>query len=226
MAGASLTRSPLRTQKLWTDALQLERNEFYKPATALYIEFLEHIVLIAALSYYEIHNPLETNSKRNKIFKLKDEKKLTLSNIKKMCPKKLWDAESKRCYKEVTHIRNTVVAHPYFAISFNITPFDDRRLSDVNNHRKLIRRLYKIVKSERRIDGVEAFLHKVPFIDYKDHEQDSLRLEQMLLKEICRKTRENVELIQKLLSRGIALNNPFTHVLDEWIDPPEKSLSA
>lgn len=221
MASANLTRLPLRTRKLWTDALRLEQGGFYKPATALYVEFLEHVMLTATLCYYEIHNPLATNSMRNKISKLNDEKKSTLSAIKKMCPGKLWDANSNNCYEEVRHVRNTVVAHPHFAISFNITPFDDRRLSDVNNHRKLIRRLYKIVKNYQRMDNVEAFLKKVPFIGYGQHEQDSLALEQMLLREICRITRKNVESIQKVLGRGIALNNPYIHVLDEWIDPGE-----
>lgn len=218
MAGASLTRLPLRTRKLWTDALRLERSGFYKPATALYVEFLEHVIMTATLCYYEIHRPLATNAERNKLFNLNDEKKATLSNIRKMCPKKLWDANSDRCYEEVKHVRNTVVAHPYFAISFNRTPFDDRRLSDVGNHRKLIRRLYKIAKNGRRIGGVEAFLKRSPYIGYGRHERESQALEQILLREICRATRENVETIQKLLSRGIALNNPFIHVLDEWID--------
>ena len=182
--------TPLRTKKILCDAEKLEKQEFYLAAILLYIQYLEHMMLVTIVQYYEYHN--RANDKLNDIFQTKDNNALDFGKILSMVPRKNLDKNTRQICKCVQTIRNTMAAHSFFIVSLDKKDKNKRAVRDVNNYKKIIRRLYNLIKNEQRIHIVEAFLSRFPFSQRSTIEEEAYKIEKIILKEICQLTRKQV----------------------------------
>ena len=181
---------PLRTKKILSDAKELEKQEFYLAAILLYIQYLEHMMLVTIVQYYEHHNL--ANNKLNDIFQTKDNNDLNFGKILSMVPRKNLDRNTKQICKYVQTIRNTMAAHSFFIVSLDKKDKNKRAVRDVNNYKKIIRRLYNLIKHEQRIQIVEEFLYRYPFSQRSTIEEEAYNIEKIILKKICQLTHKQV----------------------------------
>lgn len=184
---------PLRTKSVLTDAQKLEKKGFFLPSILLYTQYLEQILLVALMNYYEYHEPQKIYRVLENIFEIKDEKQLTFGKILTLIPIEILDKKSTKLCEEIRNIRNVLAAHSFFVIQLDKNYKKMRVMEDVNNYRKFIRRIYKLVRKEYWVEDAEYFL-KIghPASRYRTLEKDALRVEKTLLKLICKITKEKV----------------------------------
>ena len=183
---------PLRTKKILSDAKELEKQEFYLAAILLYVQYLEHMMLVAVIQYWEYHDPANIYHKLNKIFQIKDDAQLDFGKILSLIPNRILDKKTKQTCKCIQNIRNTMAAHSFFIVSLDKKDKKRHVVKDVNNYKKIIRRLYKLIRHEHRIANVEQFLDRHPFANCRTIEEDAYRVEKTILKKICQDTQKKV----------------------------------
>lgn len=202
---------PLRTQKLWNDAVKLQKEGFYAQALLLYSHYLEQVLLISYLSYVEEKDPSKTKLVLDKIIRIKDERNLTFGNILSFVNPIIKNVEMQRLCKEVKEVRDTLAAHFFFVVNIDPLNKTKRAFYDVNNYKKLIRRLYKFVRKTNRMSNVEYFLkHAAPWKEYKTIEKDALAIEDVLLEIICERIKLNVTNVAKKL--------PYQHTIEMYAE--------
>ena len=197
---------PLRTKNVLTDAQKLEKEGFYSASILLYIQYLEQMMLVATIQYYESNKPKKLNKKLEKIIRDKDKAKLDFKTILSHVPVEIRDAKTKNSTKYVKHIRDTMAAHSYFIVSLDKRDKKKRAVKDVNNHKKIIRRLYKLIRKEYTLDNVSRFLSAHPFSIRKKVEEDAYEIEKIILEKICQITGETVV---NVTERMLALSRPL-----------------
>jgi len=192
---------PKRTAELFKAAETLYREHFYVPSLLMYCSFLEQVLLV---KYIRESDPKSAKMKMDKIIKIKDSGKLTFGNILELV-KPLLEPEIYNDCKKIKKIRDTTVAHSFFVMP--IDPKNKHRLAfyDVSNYRKIIRRLYNLIKNEENLDRHD---HKIVlyFLNYGDPaarmrnlEEDADYTESCLLMNICITVKELVEKIMNQL---------------------------
>ena len=141
--------------------------------------------MVAYLTHIEETSPSDTRRAVDRIIKIKDEGHLTFGLVLSKVSAILTPRIRKEC-EDVKRIRNTLGAHFFLVIMVDPKNKTMRAFQDVNNHRKLIRRLYSFVKMEERIYDVEYFL-KIgsPLVMLRTIEHESYRIERLLLEKIC-----------------------------------------
>jgi len=184
---------PLRTKTLLSDARKLEKKKFYLPSILLYTQYIEQILLVAMMNFYEYHEPQNIHKVLNYIFEIKDEKRLTFGKILTLIPDEVLDKKSMKLCDEIRNIRNVLAAHSFFVIQLDKNYKKMRVIEDVNNYRKFIRRIYKLVRKDYLVKEAEYFL-KIghPISRYRTLEKDAMKVEKSILKLICKITREKV----------------------------------
>ena len=207
---------PLRTEKILTDARELETKEYYFAAILLYIQYLEHIMLLNTIRYYAYYNPANINNKLDQILQIKDGNELNFGKILSLMPKKMKNKNTKQACKFVQDIRNKMAAHSYFMVSLDKKDKNRRAIKDVNNYKKIIRRLYKLIRNKHKIKDVELFLYQHPLRNMRKIENEAYQVEKQILKTICRITRENVVYVSGQLP---SYSPPFQKFgpLDEYV---------
>ena len=162
---------PLRTRNILIDAKKLEKDGFYLASILLYIQYLEHVMLVATIQYHEYHRPEKINHKLEQIFQIKDSAQLNFGKILSLLPKKSRDAKTKKDIKYIQTIRNTMAAHSFFIVSLDKKDRKKRAVKDVNNYKKIIRRIYRLISNEHPLYDVEVFLYRHPFSIRRDAEE-------------------------------------------------------
>ncbi len=202
---------PLRTQKVWGDARKLEKEGFYAPAILLYSHYLEQVMLISYLSYVDQLDPSKTKLVLDRILKIKDERNLTFGKIMSFVKPVMTDVEIIKLCKEVKEVRDTLAAHFFFVANLDRLNKTKRAYYDVNNYRKMIRRLYAFIRTTEQIPQVEHLLkYGAPWKKYKTIEQDALVVEDILLRTLCEKIRLDVGNAVKKL--------PYQHTIEMYGD--------
>lgn len=187
--------TPYRTNALLYDAENLEKTGFYSSAILLYSHYLEQKLLLYYFIWSDKNSPELTKSRIRKLFEMKDEKHFTFGRILKFVePSLITKNEVKLLCSEVKTARDQIGAHFVFMPRIDTERRTWRSYDDVSNYRKLIRRLYSLIRKQERIREVELFLtFRDRLSRYSNIEKDAWKLEQMLLKKICKDTRKNVE---------------------------------
>jgi hypothetical protein len=203
-------RIPLRASMLYKDAKKLAKLEFFTQAILSYCQYLEQILLISYLDSVESKDPLRTRKELDKLMKMKDSGQLTFGNILRIAEKTIVDPTSLSYCRQIKRIRDTLAAHLFFVAIIDKANRTKRGFYDVNNHRKMIRRLYKLARQEKlRIQEVESFLHKgSPFVMMSTIEESSYEMEKIILSCLCDRIREKLEFIES------TMNIPRTYNLE------------
>ena len=166
---------PLRTRELQRDAVGLERSGYFSSALLMYSHFLEQMLLLPYLSRVENKSPSQTKETLEEIMKTKDDGNLTFGKIIRQVEEVIPDEQTKQLCAKVKQVRDTVVAHFFFVAFLDPTNRTKRGFSDVNNYRKLIRRMCNLVKDMDRIEFVEDFLSTgSPFVRLRLIQHDGL----------------------------------------------------
>lgn len=173
-----------RTKKLLEDANNLQKAEYYQNAILTYAHYLEHMLLSSAIIYH-VNNPIKAQKFLDKILKLKDEERLNLGKVMKIVPDEVFTSTSYDMCDEVRKIRNAIGGHSYFAIGLG---YKFTRIEEVNYYKKIIRRIYKIIKNDKPLPNVEYFLEHVhPLSAHSRLETIVTEVEQEIMKYICKK---------------------------------------
>lgn len=188
---------PKRTKKLLVTAKSLENKHIYIPAMLLYCEYLEQALLSKYLIYLREDNPSKAKEKMDEIMRLKDRGKLTFGKTLEVV-KPILTPEANKLSREIKRIRNHLVAHPFFVIRVDPTNKYKLGFYDVGNYRKVIRRIYNLIKNENYLTQKEHNKIKIflklghPLTKLSRIEQESEDIEDILLKKLCVMTRKKV----------------------------------
>ena len=216
-----LLKMPLRTQKILDEAEKLKEIGFYSTAILRYTNYLEHFLIVATLSYYEIRDIDKTGSVLETFSNMKYDKKLTFNNILKYVPNKINSSDIRQQCKEIKNIRNEIAAHDYFVIALDKTHRRQRQFQDVNRYRKFIRNLYKLIKKHKDINEINYFLNfGHPLTIYKNLEEQAYKVETILMREICEHVAITVPDIIKKIEYKIYKSSPTSN-LEKFVKPHE-----
>lgn len=216
---------PQRTLKLFNEAEVLYQNKFFHPSLLMYCIFLEQALLV---KYIRDSEPLSAKKKMDKIIKIKDAGNLTFGTVLNLV-KPLLDTETYEDCKKIKKIRDTIVAHHFFVMQ--IDPKNKYKLGfyDVSNYRKIVRRLYNLIKNERlkNLSDEDRRMHQEvglfltfgdPLTVMPDIERNTDYIENLILKIICEFVRDTVRKIKNELNIPVAHPPPKCVRLSLWIN--------
>jgi len=195
---------PLRTKKLYYDAIDLQKRGFYLASLLYFNAYLEQFLLFQFLCKTRDRNPIYAKKVHDDIINIKDKGNLTFGKILEIIK---INNKSKiyQLIKEIKQIRNDLVAHTHFVTLLDKNNKYKLAFYDVNNYRKIVGKLYKHIKSENILDKdtrkINNFLKvghplsKIRFIEIEGYE-----IEQIILSHICKKVNKNIDDIIKHLS--------------------------
>lgn len=204
--------TPLRITIQKSQARELEKAKFYTAAMLYYSFYLEQMILVKYIQYIFKNNFWNAKSEIDKIIQIKDDGRLTFGTIMKMCKPILIDGLDSECNK-IKEIRDTLLAHPFFVMG--IDKHNRLRLGfyDVNNYRKVIRRIYAIVKTKDVLTPSEhnEITHFLklgsPLSKLNTIENEEFNVEQILLRGLCVYFRMKIENIEGDLDKMLVYNS-------------------
>lgn len=192
---------PKRTKEFFYDAEELEEGWHFASSILLYSHYLEQLLLIAYLSSIEVKDPNQTQKEISKLNSIKDSGNLTFGTIlSRVNPTLRLNSETQSRIARVKKIRDTIGAHFFFTLPIDRTNRTKRAFYDVNNHRRLVRRLYRLLQEHNRVDNkkfiipqIEKFLNfGSPLSRLRNIEEESYVHETEILRQLCLITKENV----------------------------------
>lgn len=193
---------PLRTRLLLEEAEELEKEQHYASVILLYSHYLEQRLLIHHLNDIEDSNPSTIKLELDNLIRMKDERKLVFGKILNIVSSSINDSEVMNICREVKKVRDTIAAHFFFVAPLDKNNRTKRAFYDVNNYRKIVRRLYALVREHQRLPQIEYFLNLgSPLTKISTIEEEEIAIERELLKVICDQTRRNVKRALSLLRR-------------------------
>ena len=193
------------TKQLLIDARKLQQEGFYKSAILSYSHYLEQMLLTAAGSKYK-DKPDEFRKFFNKVLKMRDADQLNFYNIMKIVGEEIPISSITSQCDEVRTIRNGIAAHHVSTVGIGYSSSS----RDVNDYKKIIRRMYKFVKREQKLPSIEIFLNTDPLRIHSRLPEIVLELESEIMEYLCKKTEKTVLDITFQLF-------PRTTMLDELI---------
>lgn len=192
------------TKQLLIDAQKLQEAGFYKSAILLYSHYLEQMLLTAVGAKHK-DNPDEIKKLFTKILKMKDFERLTFGKIMDIARKEIPTSNIMSQCDEVRKIRNSLAAHHFSTVGIGYSSPS----RDVNDYKRIIRRMYRFVKQEQSLQTVEYFLYQQPLRIRNKLPEIVVEAESEIMKYMCKKT--------KKLVLGITLQLfPRTPLLDEF----------
>lgn len=196
---------------------------YHKQAINAYAECLQQVVMVTTVKYYHYHNHSRSREMQS-VFATKSEQNITMGYVISKLPKKLRTTVISQNYRYIQNVRNDVSAHPYYALSLSRITDTRHELDDVNTKRKYIRRLYKHVKYDQKINCVEKFL-KIgsPMTIYSKSDQLMLECERLVLETLSHNVKIRLEKIKKCLERELALQTLGNLSIDYWINDDDCS---
>ena len=175
------------TKQLFIDARKLQQERFYKSAILSYSHYLEQMLLTAAGSKYR-DKPDEFRKFFNKVLKIRDTNQLNFYNIMKIVGGEIPISSITSQCDEVRIIRNGIAAHHVSTVGIGYSSSS----RDVNDYKKIIRRMYKFVKKEQKLPGIENFLNTDPLRIHSRLPEIVLELESEIMEYLCKKTEKTV----------------------------------
>ena len=155
----SVFDASILTKQLIIDAKKLQEAGFYKNAILSYSHYLEQMLLTAVGSKYK-DKPDEVQKFFTKILKIKDFERLNFGKIMKIVGDEIPISSIANQCDEVRKIRNSLAAHHFSTVGIGYSS----SARDVNDYKKIIRRMYKFIKQEQEIADVEYFLYQSPLL--------------------------------------------------------------
>jgi len=171
------------------EAEELEKEQYYGPAILLYSHYLEQRLLIHHLNVTEDKDPLITKTELDRLIKMKDEQHLAFGNILRIVSSSIDNPKVVDICHEVKKARDNIAAHFFFVAPLDKNNRTKRAFYDVNNYRKIVRRLYALVRERLRLPRVENFLSfGSPLTRISTIEEEENAIERELLMVICDQT--------------------------------------
>ena len=200
----SVFDASILTKQLLIDAKKLQEAGFYKSAILSYSHYLEQMLLTAVGSKYK-DEPNEVQKFFTNILKIKDFEQLTFGKIMKIVGDEIPVSNIASQCDEVRKIRNGLAAHHFSTVGIGYSSSS----RDVNDYKKIIRRMYKFVKQEQEMANVEYFLYQQPLLIRNKLPERVVEVESEIMKYLCEKT-------EKLVSDITLQLFPRTTMLDEF----------
>ena len=208
-------------KRTFAEAAKLMSKGHHKQAINAYAECLQQVVMVTTVKYYHYYNHSRSREMQS-TFATKSEQNITMGYVISKLPKKLRSTAISQNYKYNQDVRNDVSAHPYYALSLSRITDTWHEMDDVNTKRKYIRRLYKHVKCDQKINYVESFLRVgSPMTIYSKSDQLMLECERLVLETLSDNVKSRLERIKKCLERELALQTLGSLSIDYWIDDDE-----
>lgn len=205
---------PLRIKNFKKQAKELENGKFYTAALLYYSFYIEQLILVKYIQYVGKKEPAKAKIAIDDLLQIKDKGELTFGKILEICKPILKNGIEEKC-KKIKEIRDKLLAHPFFIMGIDKSNALKMSFYDVNNYRKIVRRIYKLVKTKRVLTFDEEkeiyyFLELgSPLSKRSNIEEEELEIEQVLLRGICRYFRTEIEDIEDKLEQILELDSPL-----------------
>ena len=205
---------PLRIKIFKNQAKELENGKFYTAALLYYSLYTEQLILVKYIQYVDKKEPVKAKNMIDGILQIKDKGGLTFGKTLEICKPILKNGIEEKC-REIKKIRDKLLAHPFFVMGIDKNNVLKMSFYDVNNYRKIVRRIYKLVKTKKVLtfdDEKEIYYFLElgsPLSKRSNIEVEEFDIEQVLLRGLCRYFRTEVEDIESKFEQTLELEGPL-----------------